>query len=222
MTTGVKSPPAANSQSMTDSNVKIRVLVAEDDDNARSLLSDLLTALGHSVVSEVASGREAFESAKDVAPDVVLLDVHMPDGSGIEAAEKITKNIPGVAVVLFSGDQSLTLTDRDVTETAAIAFLPKPAPPRVLDSTIRLAATRAKELMAARKDAEAARTQLENRKTIERAKGILMRRTGSSEQEAYRILQRTSQDRSVPMVEIAKAVLASEPGLQESGGKEHR
>ncbi|HEU4993260.1 MAG TPA: ANTAR domain-containing protein, partial [Gemmatimonadaceae bacterium] len=86
------------------------------------------------------------------------------------------------------------------------------APPRVLDSTIRLAARRAKELMSARKDAESSKQQLENRKVIERAKGILMRRTGSSEQEAYRILQRTSQDRSVPMVEIAKAVLASEPG----------
>ena len=70
--------------------------------------------------------------------------------------------------------------------------------------------------MSARHDAESARQALENRKTIERAKGILMRRTGSSEQEAYRILQRTSQDRSVPMVEIARAVLASEPGLQEA------
>jgi response regulator NasT len=68
----------------------------------------------------------------------------------------------------------------------------------------------------ARLAADAARGALENRKTIERAKGILMRRTGSSEQEAYRILQRTSQDRSVPMVEIARAVLASEPGLQEN------
>ena len=134
----------------------------------------------------------------------------------IEAAERITQTVPGVAVVLFSGDATVTLSDRDVTATAAIAFLPKPAPPRVLDSTIRLAATRAKELLTARQDAESARTALENRKTIERAKGILMRRTGSSEQEAYRILQRTSQDRSVPMVEIAKAVLASEPGFQEA------
>jgi response regulator NasT len=192
------------------------VLIAEDDDNARSLLSDLLGSLGHSVVAEVSTGREAFERAKDVAPDVVLLDVHMPDGSGIEAAESITQTIPGVAVVLFSGDATLTLSDRDVTATAAIAFLPKPAPPRVLDSTLRLAATRAKELMSARKDAESARQALENRKTIERAKGILMRRTGASEQEAYRILQRTSQDRSVPMVEIARAVLASEPGQQEA------
>jgi len=201
---------------MTESAASIRVLIAEDDDNARSLLIDLLGTLGHTVVAEVSSGREAAERAKDVLPDVVLLDVHMPDGSGIEAAERITQALPGVAVVLFSGDHTLTLTDRDVTATSAIAFLPKPAAPRLLDSTIRIAATRAKELMAARQDAESARQQLENRKTIERAKGILMRRTGSSEQEAYRILQRTSQDRSVPMVDIARAVLASEPGLQDS------
>lgn len=201
---------------MPEPSTRIRVLIAEDDDNARALLTDLLGTLGHTVVAEVSTGREAFDRAMDVVPDVVLLDVHMPDGSGIEAAERITKSIPGVAVVLFSGDHTLTLTDRDVTATAAIAFLPKPAPPRVLDSTIRLAATRAKELMAARQDAESARQALENRKTIERAKGILMRRTGSSEQEAYRILQRTSQDRSVPMVEIARAVLASEPGFNET------
>ena len=212
---GARFEADTDSRQMSET-AKIRVLIAEDDDNARSLLVELLGTLGHTVVAEVATGREAYESARDVVPDVVLLDVHMPDGSGIEAAERITQNIPGVAVVLFSGDQSLTLSDRDVTATAAIAFLPKPAPPRVLDSTIRLAATRAKELMTARKDAEAAKQALENRKTIERAKGILMRRTGSSEQEAYRILQRTSQDRSVPMVEIAKAVLASEPGLHDT------
>ncbi|HJQ19104.1 MAG TPA: ANTAR domain-containing protein [Gemmatimonadaceae bacterium] len=193
----------------------IRLLLAEDDDNARSLLVDLLNTLGHVVVAEVATGREAYEKAHELIPDVVLLDVHMPDGSGIEAAERITRDTPGVAVVLFSGDQALVLSDREVESTSAIAFLPKPAPPRVLDSTIRLAAKRAKELSSARKDAETSKQQLENRKVIERAKGILMRRTGSSEQEAYRILQRTSQDRSVPMVEIAKAVLASEPGMSD-------
>ena len=199
---------------MPDSSAKIRILLAEDDDNARGLVADLLASLGHIVVAEASNGREAIELARDVVPDVVLLDVHMPDGSGIEAAESITQAIPGVAVVLFSGDETVTLSDRDVAATAAIAFLPKPTPPRMLDSTLRLAAQRARELAGARKDAESAKAALENRKTIERAKGILMRRTGSSEQEAYRILQRTSQDRSVPMVEIAKAVLASEPGAQ--------
>ena len=95
---------------MTDAARRSDVLIAEDDDNARSLLIDLLTTLGHTVVAEVSTGREAFERAKDVVPDVVLLDVHMPDGSGIEAAELITQAIPGVAVVLFSGDHTLTLT----------------------------------------------------------------------------------------------------------------
>jgi len=201
---------------MTETQPAIRVLIAEDDANARSLLVDLLNSLGHVVVGEVGTGREAVSRATDVAPDVVLLDVHMPDGSGIEAAEEITQALPGVAVVLFSGDPSVTLSDRELTATAAIAFLPKPAPPKVLDSTLRLAVFRARELALARKDATTARQQLENRKVIERAKGILMRRTGSSEQEAYRMLQRTSQDRSVPMVEIAQAVIESEPGFVKS------
>jgi len=198
----------------TGAESTISILLAEDDANARSLLTDLLNSLGYTVLAQVGSGREAVRRTQEVTPDVVLLDVHMPDGSGIEAAEEITQQAPGTAVVLFSGDESVSLSDREVSATAAIAFLPKPTPPRVLDATIRLAVSRARELATARKDASAARQQLENRKIIERAKGILMRRTGSSEQEAYRILQRTSQDRSVPMVTIAKAVLDSEPGAQ--------
>lgn len=196
---------------MTGNAPGIRILVAEDDSEARALLAELLSELGHRVVAEVGTGREAQARALELMPDVVLLDVHMPDGSGIEAAEAITSSAPGVAVVLFSGDEAVALSDRDVTATAAIAFLPKPAPPRVLDSTVRLAATRARELASAREEAAGAQQALENRKLIERAKGVLMRRTGSSEQEAYRILQRSSQDRSVPMVEVAKAVLDSEP-----------
>src|SRR3954464_9015409 len=117
---------------MPESN-SIRILIAEDDDNARALLVELLNTMGHVVVAEVSGGREAIERAKDVVPDVVLLDVHMPDGSGIEAAEKITAHVAGVAVVLFSGDESVQLSEREVTATAAIAFLPKPTPPRLLD-----------------------------------------------------------------------------------------
>jgi response regulator NasT len=190
----------------------IRILVAEDDDNARSLLVDLLRELGHDVVAEVGTGEQAIASAREARPDVVLLDVHMPGRSGIEAAEAIAQEVNETAVVLFTGDAALALSDRDLAATAAFSFLPKPAPPRVIDSTVRLAARRARDLVDARRDATDARRELENRKIIERAKGILMRRTGSSEQEAYRILQRTSQDRGQPMVDIARAVLESEKG----------
>jgi AmiR/NasT family two-component response regulator len=195
---------------VSEGSSSIRVLVAEDDENARSLLVDLLRELGHDVVAEVGTGEQAIVSAREARPDVVLLDVHMPGRSGIEAAETIANEVKEAAVVLFTGDSTLSLSDRDAAATAAIAFLPKPAPPRVIDSTVRLAARRARDLVTARRDATDARRELENRKVIERAKGILMRRTGSSEQEAYRILQRTSQDRGEPMVDIARAVIESE------------
>lgn len=201
-------------KSSTENESNTRVLLAEDDEAARETLVELLATLGHTVVGNVGSGREAVTRASDLRPDVVLLDIHMPDGSGIEAAEQIALQVPGTAVVLFSGDHALVLSDKDVDATSAIAYLPKPTPPNVLDATLRMAIARARSLREAQSAAMDAKLKLEERKVIERAKGILMRRTGSSEQEAYSILRRTSQDRSVPMLEIARAVLESEPGYK--------
>jgi two-component system, response regulator PdtaR len=198
---------------MTESPTTIRVLIAEDDEAARQTLVDLLTALGFMVVAQVSNGMEAVHQAEQLTPDAVLLDVHMPGGaSGLDAAHAITQQTPGIAVVLFTGDATLSLSADDALRTNAVAMLPKPVPPATLDATLRLAVVRARELLEARQEAQQAREQLEARKLIERAKGILMRRTGSSEQEAYRILQRTSQDKSVPMVNIARIVIDSEPG----------
>ncbi len=199
---------------MTDIPSTIRVLVAEDNALERSTVVDLLGALGHMVVAEVASGAEAIECARQLTPDAVLLDVHMPGASGVEAAEEIANALPGTAVVLITGDLSLTLSSADVLRSTAVALLAKPTPPTTLDATLRMAVMRARELLAAKREAAEAKEQLEARKLIERAKGLLMRRTGSSEQEAYRIMQRSSQDRSVRMVDIAKAVIDSEPGMK--------
>ncbi len=199
---------------MSDLPSTIRVLVAEDNALERSTLVDLLSALGHMVVAEVESGTEAIEKAQQFTPDAVLLDMHMPGASGVQAAEEIAAALPGTAVVLITGDLSLTLSTADVLRSTAVALLPKPTPPTTLDATLRMAVTRARELLSARREAAEAKAQLEARKLIERAKGILMRRTGSSEQEAYRIMQRSSQDRSVRMVDIARAVIDSEPGMK--------
>ncbi len=199
---------------MSDVSSVIRVLVAEDNALDRSTLVDLLTALGHMVVAEVGSGADAIASARQFAPDAVLLDVHMPGASGVEAAQEIAIALPGTAVVLITGDLSLSLSSNDAARSAAVALLSKPTPPSTLDATLRMAVIRARELLAARREAADAKEQLESRKLIERAKGLLMRRTGSSEQEAYRIMQRSSQDRSVRMVDIARAVIDSEPGAK--------
>lgn len=199
---------------MTETSSTIRVLIAEDDPMTRSTMTELLASLGHMVVAEVESGAEAIEKAKQFTPDAVLLDVHMPGSGGVQAAEEIASLLPGTAVILITGDMSVTLSASEVAKSGAVALLSKPAPPGTIDTTLRLAVSRAREMIAAKNEAALVKQQLEARKVIERAKGILMRRTGSSEQEAYRIMQRSSQDRSVPMVDIAKAVIDSEPGAK--------
>ena len=189
----------------------LRVLIADDDVPARDLIVAQLEQRGHLVVAQASSGREAVELARESTPDVAILDVHMPDGSGLEAAEQMAAALPEVAIVLFSGDASLILSEREVEATSALAFLPKPSPAGVLDATIRLGVAHARVLRSARREAAEVSRRLADRKLIERAKGLLMRRTGLGEHEAYRILQRTSQDRSVPMAEIARIVVDGEP-----------
>ena len=80
----------------------IRVLLAEDDANARSVLTDLLESLGHTVVAQVGSGRDAVRRTQEVTPDVVLLDVHMPDGSGIDVMRHM-EPAPTVGAIAMSG-----------------------------------------------------------------------------------------------------------------------
>ena len=206
MTATMTSPMAPAS-----STPAIRVVLAEDDPVARDTTTDLLVALGYEVVATASGGRAAVQLAMEHHPDAVLLDVHMPEGSGLEAAAELARALPGVAVVLVSGDAELRLADADVYQSTAVAYLSKPVPPASLDATLRLAVARGRALAGARREAAEARRELENRKIVERAKGVLMRRMGATEQEAYAVLRRSSQDRSLPMVEIARAVLDSEP-----------
>jgi response regulator NasT len=192
--------------------VTAKVLVVDDERDARESLAELLSTFGYDVLDAVADAASAETRARELRPDAVLMDVVLPGASGIEAAQSISRALPGTAIVLISGDENIRLTDAEADASGALAFLPKPVPPRVLDATIRLAIARAAALRQARQEAADLKQMLEDRKLIERAKGILMRRTGCSEPEAYRILQRSSQDRSKKMVDIARAVLDAEPG----------
>ena len=189
----------------------VRVLIAEDDAELRGALTRNLSATGYVIVGEVETMQDALTQARELEPDVLLLDSHLDPSHMVDAARSLAADHPGIALIYLSGESVFTL-EGDDAGTTAISVLPSSCPISVLESSIKLAAHRARELNAAREEVAEVRRQLENRKAIERAKGILMRRTGLSEQEAYRILQRTSQDRSVPMVDVAREVLESEPG----------
>ena len=191
----------------------LRVLVVEDDPASADVLATQLRASGYLVRGPVGTAADALNECAAERPDAVVLDVRLPDRSGLDVAAELAHTAPDVGVVLYTGDPDVSVADLDAARLPAAALLPKPVSRLSLDATARLTVARTRDLTAARREAAAARRQLEERKVIERAKGILMRRTGASEQEAYRILQRSSQDKGIPMVQLAHAVLASEPGV---------
>ncbi len=188
----------------------LRVLVVDADAGSQEQLTSQLTALGFAVVP-----RSAEPVVPPLSPDVALIDLNAHgDVSAIAMVHEIRESLPNIAIVLCTADASLQLLPEDAEHSHATALLLKPIPDNVLEASLRLAVLRAQELARVQEECAQAIAQLEARKLIERAKGILMRRTGSSEQEAYRIMQRTSQDKSVPMVNIARTVIASEPGVR--------
>ena len=190
----------------------LRVLLATRLAEESAELGRLLTRLGHQVVGASASASDAGSRAATLHPDAILLDVGLlGDGEG-DSAEAVAAAAPGVTVLLYCGGADVRLSDREVDAGTAIAYLPSPVPPGYLDAALRLAVRRERALELARQEAAEAKQQLEDRKLVERAKGVLMRRTGMSEQDTYSMMRRQSQDRSVRLVDLARSVLDSEPG----------
>lgn len=189
----------------------VRIMLAEADADRRARHRAELAGFGHDVVADVGEGEQALSAARAQSPELLLLDADLPGPTTAALARAAATEMPRMSIILMGDESPTSLAELETTRTTAFAFLPRTTPACALDATVRLTASRARELRSAEDEVTSLRQQLENRKTIERAKGILMRRTGLTEQEAYRILQRTSQDRSVPMVVVASEVLASEP-----------
>jgi AmiR/NasT family two-component response regulator len=185
--------------------VERRVLVAEDEALIRLDLVEMLREEGYEVVGEAGDGAEAVRLAEQLRPDLVILDVKMPKMDGIEAASNIAGERIAPVVILTAFSQ------RDLVERArdagAMAYLVKPFAKRDLVPAIELAVSRFSEVQALESEVADLTERLEARKTIERAKGLLMTNHSLSEPEAFRWLQRTAMDRRTTMKAVAEAVL---------------
>lgn len=186
----------------------LRVLIAEQDTASVQHLEGALRELGHSVVGIAPDGPAAVSMARTLSPDIVILATHLAGLDGAEAAERIHEERP-VPLVLSGDHIGPELADR-IAQLPVFGVLA----PRASDGYLRLVlATAHARHDAWRREqirAEELQQRLEDRKIIERAKGILMQREGLSESDAYRMLQRTSQSRNVPMAELSRSLLAAE------------
>lgn len=191
----------------------MRVLVAEDDAVIALGLVARLEALGHEPIGPASDGAQAIELAREHAPDAYLFDIDMPRLDGLSAARALADEGRRRPVVVITGVDDPALIERSI-DAGVSAYLTKPIDERELDAALRLAATRQSELEALEAEATRARQALEDRKLVERAKGVLMQALGLSEPDAFRRLQRSARDRNLRLVEVARQVIDSEDVLR--------
>ncbi|HEX9116473.1 MAG TPA: response regulator [Anaerolineae bacterium] len=189
----------------------LRILIADDESIRLLSLRAQLQALGHRVVAEASNGQEALVLAKATRPDLAIMDIKMPMVDGIEAAERMTQERP-IPIILLTAYSETELVERAAQANVA-AYLMKPVAAEDLLPAITLALTRFRQFEALHREVEDLREALETRKLVERAKGILMRRLGLNEDEAFRRLQKQSQDTNRRLAEVAQAIVTADQML---------
>ncbi|CAM3700990.1 ANTAR domain-containing response regulator [Tsukamurella ocularis] len=182
-----------------------RVLVAEDEAIIRMDLTEMLREEGYDVVGEAENGQVALEKARELQPDLVIMDVKMPIRNGLDAAQDIARErIAPVVMLTAFGQREFVEKAR---EAGAMAYLVKPFTKADLVPAIEIAISRFAELKALEKEVTTLSGQLETRKLVDRAKSILMQAHGVSEPEAFRWIQRTAMDRRTDMRTVAHLVI---------------
>ena len=186
----------------------LRVLVADDESLRVMSLKGQLESIGHRVIAEAANGREAVNLARELRPDLAILDIKMPEMDGIAAAQTITQERP-IPIILLTAFSEKELAERAANANVA-AYLMKPVSEQDLLPAIALAVSRFKEFQSLHHEVDDLRDALETRKLVERAKGILMRRLNLTEEEAFRRMQRRSQNENKKLGEIAEAIITAD------------
>jgi len=193
-------------------NSSLRIAVADDEPDMRDYFKKSLPRLGHQVIAVAQNGRELVEQCKALRPDLVITDVKMPDMDGIDAAAQIYRDRP-VPVIIVSAYHAPELLARAESDHI-LGYLVKPIEQRDLEPVIILAMRRFEQFETLRREAADLRQALEDRKIIERAKGILMKRGSLDEQEAFRRLQKLASEESRKLIDIAHMILVAEKAVQ--------
>jgi AmiR/NasT family two-component response regulator len=184
---------------------RTRVIVADDESVIRMDLREMLTNLGYLVIGEVGDGRSAVNLARELKPDVVVMDIKMPDMDGIDAAKILTgeKIAPVLLLTAYSQQE---LIER-AKAAGVVGYLIKPFRESDLAPAIEVAVARFAEFCALEKEVGDLKLALETRKLVDRAKGILMDTQGLTEAEAFRKIQKMSMNTRKPMKEVAEAII---------------
>jgi response regulator NasT len=188
-----------------DAASRWRIIIADDESLIRLDLREMLTHLGYEVIAEAGDGRTAVDLAIRLRPDLLIMDIKMPDLDGISAAEELTRErIAPVVLLTAYSDQVLVERAR---EAGVVGYVVKPFREAELMPVIELSRARFDEFRTLEKEVGSLKDALETRKVIERAKGVLMEVHGLRESEAFHRIRKTSMDARKSMKEVAEAIL---------------
>ncbi|TAN60071.1 response regulator [bacterium] len=188
-------------------NLIRRVLIAEDNSKTRIFLKNQLELLGYTVAGVASNGRAAIEMASNVAPDLIIMDVMMPEVDGIEAATAITSKHT-IPIILITGISSDEMAEKAIS-AGVFAYLVKPVTKKQLEPAIKLALARFEEFKSLKSEVKDLQDAMETRKLVEKAKGILMKRSNLSEDDAFKMMQMHSQKENKKMREIAESIISA-------------
>lgn len=187
------------------SDKALRIVIADDEPIIRLDLRKMLEACGYDVVGEAADGTKAVESARNLKPDVCVFDIKMPELDGIDAAKIVTEERIA-PVLLLTAYSQIDLVNR-AKEAGVFSYLVKPFKESDLMPQIEVAVARWEAFQQIEDQANDLEDKLETRKSVDRAKGILMDQYGLKEQEAFRRIQVQSMNTRKSMREIAEAII---------------
>jgi response regulator NasT len=185
----------------------LRIVVADDEPVMGEYYQTILPMLGYQVVAVAQTGSDLINQCRVLKPDLVITDIKMPDMDGIEAAEQICREFP-IPIILVSAYHDAELIERANLDYI-LAYLVKPIKQVDLEPAILLAMRRFEQFQALHKEAADLKQALEDRKLIERAKGILMKK-GWDEEGAFRRMQKEAMDNNQKLVQVARIIIAAE------------
>ncbi len=184
---------------------KLKILLAEDEYLVLMGLKSDLEELGHEIIAEATDGESAVRNALEFKPDLIIIDINMPNMDGIEAIKNINKELV-IPSIIVTGYSDRELVER-ATETGVFAYLIKPVDIKELAPAIDVVMNRFEEFNKVNIELDDTKKALESRKYIERAKGILMDTLDLSEKEAMKKMQQKSQDKNIKILDIAKDII---------------
>jgi AmiR/NasT family two-component response regulator len=191
----------------------MKVLVADDNPVVALGLAERLRALGHEPLGPAGDGGEAIELARQSEADLYLFDIEMPNLDGLQAAEQLAAEGLRRPVVVVTGVEDPSLVERSIASGVS-AYLTKPVDSRELQAALELAAARHEEFRVLEAEVERAQQALEDRKLVERAKGLLMSALSLSEQDAFRRLQITARERNLRLADVAARIVEQQTLLE--------